>query len=457
MADDRRPWKNALVGATMSAMVLSVGAVTISTAANASSQPMLATAWVNMRVGPSTSQSVITVLAPQQKVTATGKTSGSWREVVSGDKTGWVFGTYLASASPSGSPSSDSTTPSGSTTKPESAGSVTTTGNVNVRTGPGLDSAVITTLPKGTTLPTTGEKTAEWTQVIYQGKANWMYSQFLTAGTKKLPEVTGQLRTTANLYLRTGGSLDFAYTGVLPGNTIVDVTGQTTADYTEIVHGGETRWIATRYTTKLTATSPEKPEEPKATGSLWVNVGSLYLRETSASDGKIITTVPRGTELPTTGVKQGDRTQVIYQGIVRWAYTAYLSGSKPAPAPTKVTVTGYDRLNANSKSVVAAVIANFPNIKVIGGWRSSSAYSSDHPNGRATDIMVPDWKGSGVAYGTSIADYFQKNAGKHKVRYIIWRQKIWNVAYPARGWRAMENRGSATANHYDHVHVSVYD
>jgi hypothetical protein len=39
------------------------------------------------------------------------------------------------------------------------------------------------------------------------------------------------------------------------------------------------------------------------------------------------------------------------------------------------------------------------------------------------------------------------------VKYIIWRQRIW---YPSSGtWRGMADRGSATANHYDHVHVSV--
>ena len=59
----------------------------------------------------------------------------------------------------------------------------------------------------------------------------------------------------ADLYLRTGGSTAYGYTGVLPGDSVVDTTGQKTADYTEIIHGGETRWIATRYTTAVTTTA----------------------------------------------------------------------------------------------------------------------------------------------------------------------------------------------------------
>lgn len=439
--DNRRRWKSYLVGLTMSALVVGLGAVTLPSTADAASQLMAATTHVNMRSGPGTSNRVLKVLSPKEQVTATGQSSGAWLEVTAGSLTGWVHKDYLSAVA--------------STVK--AAGSVTTTGSVNVRTGPGLDHPVVATVPGGTTLEATGEKTAEWTQVIHEGEPRWMFTQFLAAGKQALPAIAGQVRTTANLYLRTGGDLSHPYTGVLPGNSVVDTTGRTTSDYTEIVHNGAIRWIATRYTTDVTASQPSAPTTPEAKGKMWVNVGSMYLRETSAADGKIVATVSRGTELPVTGKTEGDRTQVIYQGVERWAYTAFLSKSAPAPAPKGVTLTGYNKLNKNSKAVVAAVVANFPKVNTIHGWRSSSAYSSDHPNGRAVDIMIPDWKGSGVQYGTEVAEYFKKNAGKYRVRYIIWRQRVWNVAYPARGWRAMENRGSATANHYDHVHVSVYD
>ncbi|WP_372509255.1 hypothetical protein [Actinomadura madurae] len=39
------------------------------------------------------------------------------------------------------------------------------------------------------------------------------------------------------------------------------------------------------------------------------------------------------------------------------------------------------------------------------------------------------------------------------ISYVIWKQRIWNVR--GGGWRPMEDRGSITQNHYDHVHISV--
>ena len=48
------------------------------------------------------------------------------------------------------------------------------------------------------------------------------------------------------------------------------------------------------------------------------------------------------------------------------------------------------------------------------------------------------------------------HASELGVSYVIWSQHIWSVERGSEGWRAMEDRGSTTANHYDHVHVSTY-
>lgn len=81
---------------------------------------------------------------------------------------------------------------------------------------------------------------------------------------------------------------------------------------------------------------------------------------------------------------------------------------------------------------------------------ASRNYTSDHPLGLALDFMV----GGDKAKGDAIAAHVVKNASKYQITYVIWYQKIWSTGRASEGWRAMENRGSATANHLDHVHVS---
>ena len=88
-------------------------------------------------------------------------------------------------------------------------------------------------------------------------------------------------------------------------------------------------------------------------------------------------------------------------------------------------------------------------ISVIGGWRSGAHDPNGHPAGRALDLMVSD-----VGRGTRLAEYARANARRLGVEYVIWRQRIWSVARNGEGWRRMEDRGSPTQNHMDHVHVN---
>jgi hypothetical protein len=69
---------------------------------------------------------------------------------------------------------------------------------------------------------------------------------------------------------------------------------------------------------------------------------------------------------------------------------------------------------------------------------------SDHPRGLAIDFMT------GRERGDLIADCALANQEALGISYVIWRQRV-NYGD---GWESMSDRGGATENHYDHVHVS---
>lgn len=124
------------------------------------------------------------------------------------------------------------------------------------------------------------------------------------------------------------------------------------------------------------------------------------------------------------------------------------------PSGPKAKVHDYKRLTKKAKKVANKVRDDWRKVKSIGGWRAGSKYSGDHPAGRAIDVMIPKWR-KDAKLGWSIAKYFARksNAKKFKIHYVIFRKKIWTVQNPR--WRTMPNRGGATANHLDHVHISV--
>ena len=94
-----------------------------------------------------------------------------------------------------------------------------------------------------------------------------------------------------------------------------------------------------------------------------------------------------------------------------------------------------------------AVHKRWPSL-TIGCYRAVED-GGEHPRGRACDVMV------GMELGDKIARWAQANAGPLHVLYIIQAQRIWGLYRPGDGWRLMGDRGSPTANHMDHVHISV--
>jgi resuscitation-promoting factor RpfB len=126
---------------------------------------------------------------------------------------------------------------------------------------------------------------------------------------------------------------------------------------------------------------------------------------------------------------------------------AATGGLSEAPCPSGSDVES--GLTANAISVHRAVCAEFPQIDTYGGLRIGD--DGEHGEGRALDIMVSD-----SSLGDAIAAFVQSNYDALGVSEILWSQQIWTVERSSEGWRSMPDYGSATANHYDHVHVTVY-
>lgn len=84
---------------------------------------------------------------------------------------------------------------------------------------------------------------------------------------------------------------------------------------------------------------------------------------------------------------------------------------------------------------------------------------SDHPAGRAVDIMIKDYRSAtGRSAGQAIAEFHKQNAAPLKVSYIIYWDKIWSPSRASEGWRNYRHPSGATDDtsaHRDHVHVSV--
>ncbi|BDB43315.1 MULTISPECIES: hypothetical protein [Mycobacterium] len=91
------------------------------------------------------------------------------------------------------------------------------------------------------------------------------------------------------------------------------------------------------------------------------------------------------------------------------------------------------------------IIAERFGIADIGGYRPADKYG-EHSTGRALDVMV----GNDKAKGDAVKDFALANAAAIDLKWVIWRQHLY---YPGGGGYDMEDRGSPTQNHMDHVHI----
>lgn len=161
-----------------------------------------------------------------------------------------------------------------------------------------------------------------------------------------------------------------------------------------------------------------------------------------------------------TGRSLYGRDEVVVEGSSRWVTAGYLSDDKPVEeeeAEPATAAGSSDATCSNGSSVPSgvspnivkvhdAVCAAFPEITTYGTFRGDG----EHAQGIAVDIMVSGSR------GWQVAEFVRANAGSLGVSYAIYSQSIWSVERSGEGWRGMSDRGSTTANHYDHVHVTTY-
>lgn len=219
---------------------------------------------------------------------------------------------------------------------------------------------------------------------------------------------------------------------------------------------------ATTSTKKAAATAPSLT----VVGRKYTRV-DLNVRAAADAGSTLLAVLDSGDRVAVTATVRGPWRYVSYRGRGAWVKNQYLVDTKPKPKPEpkpkpkpKVAAglsgracsggSAVERgLTPDGVRVHRAICARFPSVSAYGGARADSL--PEHPSGRALDAMI-----SSSSTGWQIASFVRANAGRLGVSQVLYAQKIWTVQRNSEGWRSFPDRGSVSANHYDHVHVTVY-
>ena len=163
---------------------------------------------------------------------------------------------------------------------------------------------------------------------------------------------------------------------------------------------------------------------------------------------EVIVVVAPDAKVGTTGATRDGFTQVVYANKVGWVKSdSLVTGRAISSVPCTSGSAVEKGLQPDTIRVHRAVCTIFPQIKRYGGVGGGGA----HAAGRALDIMTKD-----LELGTAIANMARQHWRELGISQIIWQQHIWTAERGGDSWRPMESRGSDTANHKDHVHITTF-
>jgi uncharacterized protein YraI len=332
-------------------MMLAVAATVVPSPERARAATAMTTPYLNLRSGPSTNYSVVTVMPSGAYVEITGKIVNNFYPVLFEGASGFAAAQFLSTES------GWSENNGGGSSSP--AGNATVTTALNLRAGAGTNYQILSVIPGGATVQLLGEQQNGFLRVSYQGQTGWAYADFVqTGGGSSAPTTpsnpttngpTGSASTTAALNLRAAASLSAALLMVMPYGATVQLLGAQQNNFAQLSYAGTTGWASLDYlniggggqpsTPLPTPTAPPSTEPPATTapqGQVWATT-SLNFRSGPGTNYSIVAVIPYGGSGVTDGRAQNGFWALTYNGVSGWASADYLtttpiSYSPPPPA-----------------------------------------------------------------------------------------------------------------------------
>ena len=300
--------------------VTSLGIVLSGTAvfANAKTGTVTASA-LNIRSGPSTSNSVVGYAYKGDKLQILETSNGWYKVKLSNGKTGWGSGKYI---NVSGDSSSE--TPSSGKT-----GTITADA-LNVRSGPSTSYGKVTMVYKGQSV-TILESSNGWHKIKTQnGQIGWASSDYISTsgqgggGSTETPSTGKGTVTASTLNIRSGPSTSNSIVGkAYKGNT-VDILSSSNGWYKVKLSNGQVGWASGDYISKGGESGVGSTETP-ATGKGTVTASALNIRSGPSTSNSIVGKAYKGNTVDILSSSNGWYKVKLSNGQVGWGSSDYIS------------------------------------------------------------------------------------------------------------------------------------
>lgn len=216
------------------------------------------------------------------------------------------------------------------------SGTVWTTGNVNMRTGPGLGYSSIRSLSAGKQLDfddtSVDGRGVKWYHISYKGRSGWVSSRY--ASTKKPSGGSSgggsssgsKVTTTASVNLRSGAGRGYSVIRTIPEGASMSYDATATDErgvvWYHVTYKKRTGWVSSVYAKKGGSSGSSS-----GSGNQLRTTGSVNLRTGAGLDYNDLCSIPKGTTLTYDETRTDGRGvawyHVSYNGKSGWVSSKY--------------------------------------------------------------------------------------------------------------------------------------
>jgi uncharacterized protein YkwD/uncharacterized protein YraI len=232
----------------------------------------------------------------------------------------------------------------------QSVDGATSASDVNLRTGPGAEYDVVTTLPPNTAMTVTGGEINAFVPVKVDGMFGWVATDWVERGAVTLeqtaaPSQDGTATAIQAVELRDAPQDEAAALGTIPSVAVVTLTGEAQDGFLGVVYNGQQGWADAAYL-EVADSSPggkivqaqaaEAPAQAESAalapapnpnspvGAEAIATNNVNLRAQPSATAQILSVVPAGSPVTLTGSQANGYLNVRIAGQAGWIDSRYL-------------------------------------------------------------------------------------------------------------------------------------
>ncbi|WP_426350319.1 SH3 domain-containing protein [Alloiococcus sp. CFN-8] len=300
---------------------------------------------------------------------------------------------------------------SGTAVNADELKTMTTTANLNIRSGAGNQYSVLGSYSKNTSVQVIAIENG-WAKVLYNGKTAYCSASYL-----KVTNTTKTMKTKASLNVRTGPGTNYGVLGSLKKGETISVKSISNG-WAKVSFKGKTGYCSKEYLEEVSSSSNSSSNSSSTsndTSTTMISTASLNVRSGAGTKYSIIGSYAKGAKVSVSSIKDG-WAKVSYKGKTGYCSTEYLKKTSDSSGSSNNSSSNSTGGSTNSSSGISnstsTTMITTANLNVRSGAGTKYSVIGSYSKGAKVSVLSINKDWAKVSYngktGYCSAEYLKK-------------------------------------------------